>query len=384
MAVAAKTEAAERDKGRGRDADRPSEIPPAGWWDVGWRVWQEVGEDRVLLIAAGATFYLLLALFPALAAFVSLYGFVADPVTVADHVSHLGGLLPSAGVDIIRSQLQALASQDQQDLGIGLFTGLAIALWSANNGIKALFEAINVAHEETEKRGFVKLNLISLAFTLGALLIAIGLILAVGVVPAVLAYLRLGAWTETLIAVARWPVLLIAILTGISLIYRFGPSRRAPKWRWLSWGAVIATVVWIAASWGFSYYLQNFADYNATYGSLGAVIGLMMWTWISVIILIVGAEINAEMEHQTARDSTIGDRDKPMGERGAVMADTLGKRIIARRRRVSAATALDHEGLRGERLDARSSTSAIDPHPSQHRQTPRSQKHVMIGFRGVP
>ena len=323
--MAAKTELAERDNGRGRDADRPSEIPPAGWWDVGWRVWQEVGEDRVLLIAAGATFYLLLALFPALAAFVSLYGFVADPVTVADHVSHLGGLLPSAGVDIIRSQLQALASQNQRALGIGLLTGLAIALWSANNGIKALFEAINIAHEETEKRGFVKLNLISLAFTLGALLIAIGLILAVGVVPAVLAYLRLGAWTETLIAIARWPVLLIAILTGISLIYRFGPSRRAPKWRWLSWGAVIATVVWIAASWGFSFYLQNFADYNATYGSLGAVIGLMMWTWISVIILIVGAEINAEMEHQTARDSTTGERDKPMGERGAVMADTLGK-----------------------------------------------------------
>jgi membrane protein len=325
MAVAAQTELQEMERGRGRDADRPSEIPIAGWWDIGWRVWQEVGEDRVLLIAAGATFYLLLALFPALAAFVSLYGFVADPVTVADHVSHLGGLLPSAGVDIIRSQLQALASQNQSALGIGLLTGLAIALWSANNGIKALFEAINVAHEETEKRGFVKLNLISLAFTLGALLIAIGLILAVGVVPAVLAYLRLGAWTETLIDIARWPVLLIAVLTGISLIYRFGPSRRAPKWRWLSWGAMIATVVWIAASWGFSFYLRNFADYNATYGSLGAVIGLMMWTWISVIILIVGAEINAEMEHQTARDSTTGERDKPMGERGAVMADTLGK-----------------------------------------------------------
>lgn len=323
--MTAQTELAEMEKGHGRNADRPSEIPTAGWWDIGWRVWREVGEDRVLLIAAGATFYLLLALFPALAAFVSLYGFVADPATVADHVSHLGGLLPSAGVDIIRSQLEALASQNQRSLGIGFLTGLAIALWSANNGVKALFEAINIAHEETEKRGFIELNLISIAFTMGALLIAIGLILTVGVVPALLAYLRLGAWTETLVAVGRWPVLLVAILTGISLIYRFGPSRRAPKWRWLSWGAVIATVVWIAASWGFSFYLRNFADYNATYGSLGAVIGLMMWTWISVIILVVGAEINAEMEHQTARDSTAGDRDKPMGERGAVVADTLGK-----------------------------------------------------------
>ncbi|WP_353643708.1 YihY/virulence factor BrkB family protein [Mesorhizobium sp. WSM2239] len=325
MAVAAKTEFAELENGRGRDADRPSEIPLAGWRDIVWRVWREVGQDRVLLIAAGATFYLLLALFPALAAFVSLYGFVANPATVADHVSHLGGLLPSAGVDIIRSQLEALASQDQQALGIGFLIGLAIALWSANNGVKALFDAMDIAYEETEKRGFIKLNLISIAFTMGALLIAIGLILTVGVVPAVLAYLRLDAWTEALVAMGRWPVLLVAILAGISLIYRFGPSRRPPKWRWLSWGAVIATVVWIGASWTFSFYLRNFADYNATYGSLGAVIGLMMWTWISVIILIIGAEINAEIEHQTARDSTVGERPKPMGERGAVVADTLGK-----------------------------------------------------------
>jgi membrane protein len=221
--------------------------------------------------------------------------------------------------------LESLASQDQQALGIGFVIGLAIALWSANNGVKALFDAMNIAHEETEKRSFIKLNLMSIAFTMGALLIAIGLILTVGVVPAVLAFLRLDGWAETLIAIGRWPVLLVAILTGISLIYRFGPSRRPPKWRWLSWGAVMATVVWVAASWGFSYYLQNFANYNATYGSLGAVIGLMMWTWISVIILIVGAEINAEMEHQTARDSTVGDRSRPMGERGAVVADTLGK-----------------------------------------------------------
>jgi membrane protein len=218
----------------------------------------------------------------------------------------------------------ALASQKEEALGLGFFVGLTIALWSANNGIKALFDAMNIAYEETEKRGFVKLNLLSMAFTLGALLIGILLILTVGIVPAVLAYLRLDAWAELLIAVARWPILMVAILTGISLIYRLGPSRSHAKWRWLSWGAVIATLVWIAASWAFSFYLQNFADYNATYGSLGAVIGLMMWTWISVIILIVGAEINAEIEHQTARDSTTG-RPKPMGNRGAVVADTLGK-----------------------------------------------------------
>ena len=309
---------------RGRDADWPSEIPARGWKDIVWRIWSEFGEDRVLLIAAGATFYLLLALFPALAAFVSVYGFVADPATIADHISYLGGLLPSGGLEIIEGQLEALVTQNEDALSIGFLTGLAIALWSANSGIKALFDAMNIAYEETEKRGFFKLNLVSIVFTLGAIVIAIGLILAVGVVPAVLAFLRLDRWAELLISLSRWPILMLAILTGIALIYRFGPSRRQAKWRWLSWGAGIATVVWVAASWGFSYYLQNFADYNATYGSLGAIIGMMTWTWISVIILIVGAKINAETEHQTARDSTIGE-PKPMGRRGAVVADTIGE-----------------------------------------------------------
>jgi membrane protein len=318
----------DRDK-RGRDADWPSEIPALGWQDIAWRVWDEVGRDRILLVAAGVTFYLLLALFPALAAFVSLYGFVSDPITIADHVSYLGGLLPSGGVDLVRHQLEALARQ-KEALGLGFVVGLIIALWSANNGIKALFEAMNIAYEEREKRGFVELNLLSISFTVGALLIGIGLILTVGIVPVILAYLRLDTWAELLVAAGRWPALMIVILTGISLIYRFGPSRSHAKWRWLSWGAGLATLVWIGASWAFSFYLQNFADYNATYGSLGAVIGLMMWTWISVIILIVGAEINAEMEHQTARDSTTG-RPKPMGKRGAFVADTLGRTSEDRR-----------------------------------------------------
>ena len=318
------TTAQEVEAGRGREADWPSEIPARGWKDIGWRIWSEVSEDRVLLIAAGATFYLLLALFPALAAFVSVYGFVADPATIADHISYLGGLLPSGGLEIIEGQLEALVTQNEDALSIGFLTGLVIALWSANSGIKALFDAMNIAYEETEKRGFFKLNFVSILFTLGAIVIAIGLILAVGVIPAVLTFLRLDRWAELLISLARWPVLMLAILTGIALIYRFGPSRRPAKWRWLSWGAGIATVVWVAASWGFSYYLQNFADYNATYGSLGAIIGLMTWTWLSVVILIIGAEINAETEHQTTRDSTVGEA-KPMGRRGAVVADTVGK-----------------------------------------------------------
>jgi membrane protein len=312
---------------RGRDAEWPSAIPSAGWKDIFWRVWANINEHRVMLIAAGVTFYLLLALFPALAAFVSIYGFVADPVTVADHISFLGGFLPAASLDIIYTQLEALAEQRPEALSFGFVTGFLIALWSANNGIKSMFEAMNVANQETEKRSFVKLNLISFCFTLGAMFLAIAFIFTVGVVPAILALFRLDQFGPMLIAAMRWPVMLLVIITGISLLYRFGPSREYAKWRWLSWGACFASFVWIVTSFGFSWYLQNFADYNATYGSLGAVIGFMMWTWISAMIVIVGAEINAEMEHQTAVDTTTGAR-RPIGQRGATMADTVGHAVV--------------------------------------------------------
>jgi membrane protein len=313
------------DENRGRGAAWPSDFPLLAWKDISLRVWSEVNDDRVFLIAAGVTFYLLLALFPALAAFVSIYGFVADPRTIAEHTSYLGGLLPNAGLDLIREQLLSLTATGDQVLTAGFVVGLSIALWSANNGIKALFDAMNVAYEETEKRSFFALNLLSAAFTLGALLIGVTLLVAVGVLPALLALLRLDAWAETLIAVGRWPLLLACIWFTTSLIYRYGPCRQKAKWRWLNWGALVATVVWMAVSVAFSFYMENFADYNATYGSLGAVIGLMMWTWISVIILILGAELNAEMEHQTAVDSTTGE-PTPIGQRGARVADTVATR----------------------------------------------------------
>ncbi|MEQ1951812.1 YihY/virulence factor BrkB family protein [Mesorhizobium sp. CN2-181] len=310
--------------GRGRLAETPLEIPARGWRDIAWRVFAEISEDRIFLIAAGATFYLLLALFPALTAFVSLYGFVADPKTIADHIAFLGGVLPAGGYELIRDQLKALTAQNEEALSWGFVAGLAVSIWSANNGIKSLFEGLNVAYGEREKRSFIVVNLISLTFTAGAMFVGIALIFSVGVVPAVLAFLMLDHWTELLISALRWPILLVVVGAGICLIFRYGPSRERAKWRWITSGAAIATVVWLVASWGFSLYLQNFANYNATYGSLGAVIGFMMWTWISVVILLVGAELNAEMEHQTARDSTTG-APQPLGERGAVMADTIGR-----------------------------------------------------------
>lgn len=306
----------------GRDATSPARIPAKGWWSVIKRVVSEVSADRIMLTAAGVTFYLLLALFPALTAFVSIYGFVSDPATVAQHLTLLDGVLPSGGVELIETQLQSLARQDPSALSFGFVFGLLVALWSANSGMKSIFDAMNVVYEEDEKRGFIKYNLMSLGFTLAALVAAMFFITLIGIVPAVLAFLYLEGMTEFLIRFSRWPLMLFAVAFAFSVIYRWGPSRRKAKWRWVSWGSGFAAIAWLLVSIGFSWYLENFANYNATYGSLGAVIGFMIWTWISVIILLVGAELNAELEHQTAVDTTRGP-DRPMGERGAEVADSV-------------------------------------------------------------
>jgi len=304
----------------GENARSPGELSWSGWKAIFMRVFREISEDRVLMIAGGVTFYLLLAMFPALAAFVSIYGLLADPSDISGYMDQMQGVMPQAGVEIISTQLRSLAQQSNDALGISFIIGLAVAFWSANGGIKALFDAMNVAYEEDEKRSFIWLNLTAFGFTLGAVVLAIVFIAVLGVVPAVLAYMGFGPVVEILVHVLRWVLLAAVALFAISLLYRYGPSRSPAKWRWVSVGAVFATVCWFIVAWGFSFYLQNFADYNATYGALGAVIGLMMWMWISTIVVIVGAELNAEMERQTARDSTIGP-ELPPGERGAFVAD---------------------------------------------------------------
>lgn len=313
-----------QDKMRGRSAIWPSQIPLKGWRDISWRLVSEVFEDRVMLIAAGATFYLILALFPALAAFVSLYGMLSDPAIVAAQIRSLDGIVPASGLEIVDDQLLSLARQPRDALNFGFLFSLIFALWSANYGIKTLFEALNVAYEEKEKRSFVKLNVVTFAITLSVILISIITLIAIGLVPAFLALVPLGGLIDVLIRLMRWPVLLFFVWCGIALLYRYGPSRARAKWRWITWGGFLATVAWFATSVSFSYYLENFANYNAIYGSLGAIVGFMIWIWLSVTIILIGAEVNAEIEHQTRRDSTIGP-DKPMGDRGAHVADTLGK-----------------------------------------------------------
>ncbi|MEK1850285.1 MAG: YihY/virulence factor BrkB family protein [Phyllobacterium sp.] len=324
-----------RQQGRGRRARAPSDIPAKGWRDVLYRIYNALWEDRIMLIAAGATFYLLLALFPALTAFVSLYGFLADRATVAGNTSMLIGILPMDSVNLIRSQLETLAAQDTKVLSLGFFIGLSVALWSTNNGIKAIFEALNVAYSENESRSFLKLNLVSFAFTLTGMIFGIFLITALGMIPRLLTFFGLDGWNAALVSLARWPLTAIVVAGAISVVYRFGPDREQAKWRWLSWGSILSTLVWIIASAAFTFYLANFADYNATYGALGAVAGLMVWIWISVIVLILGAELNAELEHQTVIDTTTGE-PLPMGKRGAVVADTLGESVDEKRGKMSA------------------------------------------------
>jgi membrane protein len=308
---------------RGRRASNPTEIPAKGWKDVALRIYNGISEDRILALAAGVTFYVLLALFPGIAGLIALYGLYADAGTISQHLDTLAGVLPEGGLQIIREQIERLAAQPPQRLGIATIIGLGVSLWSANGGMKAMFDALNVVYHEKERRSFIRLNAISLAFTLGAMAFILVALAAMTVLPAVLSYLGLSRVTELLLRIGRWPVLLLVVSFAIAVIYRYGPSRDQPKWRWITPGSVFAALAWLCLSLLFSWYTENFGSYNETYGSLGAVIGFMTWLWLSSIVILLGAKLNAETEHQTARDSTVG-RPEPLGRRGAEMADTVG------------------------------------------------------------
>jgi len=308
---------------RGRLATTPSEIPARGWKDILWRVYERITECRVIAVAAGVTFYALLAIFPAIAALISIYGLFADPASMTSQLDSVSGFLPGGAIDVIRDQMERIASQGKGTLGFAFIIGLAISLWSANAGVKALFDALNVVYGENEKRSLLRLNVISLGMTIAAIVFLIMALALVAVIPLALQYVGLENSTQWIVTVARWPLLFIAISLALAFIYRNGPSRREPQWRWVTCGSVFAALVWIAVSILFSWYASNFGSYNKTYGSLGAVIGFMTWIWISTIVVLAGAAIDAEMEHQTLRDTTAGP-SKPLGQRGAKMADTIG------------------------------------------------------------
>jgi membrane protein len=307
----------------GRHAASPSDIPAVGWKDILWRVYGNIGDHRILALAAGMTYYSILAIFPALAALVAVYGLFSDPTSIAKHLDEVSGFVPGGAVEVAREQLTRVSSKGNSALGFTFAIGLAISLWSANAAMKALFDTLNIVYGEREKRGFLKLNAMSLGFTFVGIAFILSALAAVVVIPIILEYLWLSSAADLLIRILRWPAMFLALAIGLACIYRFGPSREAPRWRWITWGSVAATVMWIAASALFSFYAANFGTFNETYGSLGAAIGFMTWLWISAIAILLGAELNAEMEHQTVRDTTTG-KPKPLGARGAQMADTAG------------------------------------------------------------
>ena len=308
---------------RGREADRPGRIPPRGWKDVLWRAWKRSGEDNIGLVAGGVTYGVLLALFPGLAALVSIYGLLSDPADIARQMNAVAGVIPAEAQKLIATELQQLTSHAGGALGIGAVVGFVLALWSASRGMSGMITALNIAYEEKETRGFFRLNMLALALTIGMIvggLIAIGLVAGV---PAAVELLGLRGTIRWLALTLEWPVLIVLVMLTLAVLYRFAPNRDAPKWRWVSPGALTATLLWVAVSILFTVYVGNFSSYDATYGSLGAIIILLTWLYLSAYVVLLGAEINAESERQTHQDTTV-DHPEQAGRRGARAADTPG------------------------------------------------------------
>jgi membrane protein len=309
---------------RGTEARSPGEIPRAGWREILVRVKDSASEHQLSIVAAGVAFYVLLAIVPALAATVSIYGLVADPATLERQLEAMAGALPEDAYSIIAGQLEDIVAASGGALGLGLAVSLLFSLWSASAGVKTLMTALNIAYAEKERRGFLRFNGVALLLTLALILVGIVAIALVVALPAVLGFVGLGGVAELIINLLRWPLLAAAVILALSLAYTYGPSRARAQWRWISAGAVAATVLWLIASGLFSFYVSNFGNYNETYGSLGAVVILLMWLFISAYVVLLGAELNAEMEHQTRFDTTTGE-PRPMGEREAQMADRVAR-----------------------------------------------------------
>jgi membrane protein len=308
----------------GKDAEKPTEIPPRGWWQVVRRAFKESSADNVPILAAGVAFFAFLAIFPAMIAAITLYGIFADPETVAAQVRDLSAALPEQAQPILADQLQSVASASGGALGIGLVVSLLAALWSASSGTGNLLKAINIAYDEDESRGFLKVRGIALALTLGAIVFLLLTLALVAVVPVVLNVLPLGPVGTILAQVLRWVLLVALVVAALAVTYRIAPDRDQPRFSWVTTGSLVATVLWIIGSIAFSLYVNNFGSYNKTYGAIAGVVVLMLWLYLTSYIVLLGAEVNAESERQTRADTTRG-ASAPMGERGAAAADELAR-----------------------------------------------------------
>lgn len=308
---------------RGRHADSPKQVPAKGWKDVVARTAKQMKADNVILMAAGVAFYALLSLVPALVAMVSIYGLVADPAEVSRQVNDALAAAPAEVRDLISEQMTSVTEQSSGGLGLALGLSIALAVWSASGGMKHLMTAITVAYHEEEGRGFFAMRGMAILLTLGAVVFVVAAIGVITVVPALLEDTALGSAAQLAVRIGRWPLLGLGLMAGLAVLYRYAPDRDQPEWSWTGPGSIVAVVLWLIASIAFSIYTANFGSYGETYGSLGAVVVLMLWLMISAATVIIGAEINAEAEHQTRADTTKG-KPQAMGQRDAEVADTLG------------------------------------------------------------
>lgn len=308
---------------RGRAAVSPREIPARGWADVLSRVKVSLKDDQVSLMAAGVAFFSLLALVPALAALVALYGLLRSPAEVQADIASLASVLPADAQGVLDDQLTSLTSSSSAGLGLGLVVSVLLSLWAASGGVSQLISAVNVAYDEEDSRGFVKRRGLALLLTLGAIVMVLVTFSLVAVLPAVLSVVGLDGVAGTVVGLLRWPLLGLLMVVALAVLYRVAPDREDARWRWVSWGSVVAVGLWLLGSVLFSVYVSRFSSYNETYGSLGAVVVLLLWLYLSSFIVLLGAELNVELEKQTVRDSTTGS-ERPLGQRSAEGADVVG------------------------------------------------------------
>jgi membrane protein len=327
---------------RGREARSPEEIPARGWLDIAWRVLKRLGTDNVTLVSGGLAMYALLSIFPGLAAAVSVYGLFSTPADVARHLSVFMGILPAGVWDIFNTQLQTLTQHAQSTLSVAAGVSLVLALWSARSAMSGLMTATNIAYKEAEKRNFFVQVLISLVLTIGAVIGFIALLVLGVAVPWALQILGTAQWVQWTADALQWALLWSLAIFGLAFVYRYAPARERARWRWVTWGSATAATLWLIASALFAFYVRTFANYGKTYGALGGVIALLMWFYISSIIVVLGAEINAEMERQTRHDTTEGP-EAPMGQRGAYAADTVGPPAGKEDSRTASPTALSNK-----------------------------------------
>ncbi len=310
-----------RQNDRGRLADKPSEVPPRGLMDVGKRVMAEIKDDNVPVVAAGVAFYAWLALIPALLALVMIYGLVASPETITQQIERLTQSLSQDVASVITDPITSATSAN--GLGIGTVIALAGVLWSASGGMDGLIKGINIAYDE-DPRTFPKRRGLAILLTLGAIVFVVVAFAIIGVLPAILGRLGLGTFALTASSIGGFVLLAVLMMGALAVVYKIAPHRDDPQMRWVSWGAVVATVLWIIGSLGFFFYVNNFGSYNKTYGALAGVIVLNLWLFLSSFVVLLGAEINSELEHQTRKDTTVG-RPRPLGMREAEKADSVGE-----------------------------------------------------------